>query len=58
MKPPLTVHALAVEISRLDLAVDLLGRKLQAAVARLDQFDAFIDGAARRDACRPRKEGK
>ena len=42
MKPPLTLHALAIEISRLDLAVDLLGRKLQAAVARLDAYDAFI----------------
>lgn len=30
------------EIRRLDLAVTLLARKLDAAVARLDAYDAFV----------------
>lgn len=38
---------LAMEIRRIDLAVTLLARKLEAAVARLDTYDAFVRGAHR-----------
>jgi hypothetical protein len=44
---------LAVDIKRLDLAIALQGQKLEAAVKRLDAYDAFI---ARQP--RPRKQGK
>lgn len=38
----MTLAQIVIEIRRLDLAIELMGRKLEAAVTRLDAYDAFV----------------